>query len=325
MNEYISNLHLAHRIFDDEISGLLLVKSRLEQECFQLAIDLLMQCRGKVIVTGMGKSGHIANKIAATLASTGTAAFFVHPGEAIHGDLGMIESDDVVIAISYSGESDELNYILPIIRSKHVKIIVITGNVNSSLAKMSDCTLSVQINKEACPLNLAPTTSTTATLVMGDALAGVLVHVKNFKKEDFAKSHPGGSLGRKLLTKVDDIMHKGVDLPIINSQMDFKSVIITMSKRKLGLVAVSDQVGNVVGIITDGDVRRALETTSNINNLYANEVMSVNPITIQLGSAAVDAVKLMEDHNISSILVVDDFGKLVGAFNFHDLLRNKLI
>ena len=319
------NLKLAKQIFDNEIDELVKVKSLLEEDKFSYAIELLAECRGKVIVTGMGKSGHIANKIAATFASTGTAAFYVHPGEALHGDLGMIEASDVVVAISYSGESDELNAIMPMIRNKGVKVISITGNVTSSLARMSDCVLSVKVSKEACPLNLAPTTSTTVTLVLGDALAGVLIHVKEFKEEDFARSHPGGNLGRKLLSRVDDIMHKDELLPISHPDTDFKSVILAMSKKRLGLVAVLNNDDTVVGIITDGDLRRVLETTNTIDNLYARDMMTINPITIKQGSPSMTAVQLMENHNINSLLVVDNSNKLVGAFNFHDLLKNKLI
>ncbi|MEN9946670.1 MAG: hypothetical protein RLZZ293_1056 [Pseudomonadota bacterium] len=317
-------LATATQVFNDEIAGLLQIQQNLANN-FVDAIELLVNCTGKVVVSGMGKSGHIGHKIAATLASTGTPAFFMHPAEALHGDLGMVMTNDVLIAISYSGESDELNAILPLIRRKQVKIISLTGNVESSLAKLSDCVLNIKINKEACPLNLAPTTSTTATLVLGDALAVSLLSLRNFQPEDFALSHPGGSLGRKLLTKVSDIMHSGERLPVVNQMAGFNQVVFEISNKGLGFVAVVDDEQQLVGIITDGDLRRCLDGKQSLVDLIASQIMSHNPKTVLAESMAIDAVEIVNQYKINGLLVVNSNHQVIGAFNVHDLFKAKLI
>lgn len=317
-------VEIANQVFSDEISGLQSVLATIGDE-FCRAVQLIFDCKGKIIVSGMGKSGHIGNKIAATLASTGTAAFFMHPAEALHGDLGMIESSDLLIAISYSGESDELSTIIPIVRRKQVQIIGITGNPNSTLAKLSSCLLSVKIDREACPLNLAPTTSTTATLVLGDALAVALLSLRNFQPEDFALSHPGGSLGRRLLTRVSDIMHSNERLPIVNLDATLKEAVVEISKKGLGLVAVVDPNMCLNGIITDGDLRRIMDTDADIRVLKAHQIMTKNPKTTSPDDLAVDALYLMEKYQITGMVVVDNNKKVFGAFNMHDLFKAKIV
>jgi arabinose-5-phosphate isomerase len=315
---------VANQVFNDEIEGIKQVARNLDQS-FLKSVELLLNCRGKVVVTGMGKSGHVAGKIAATLASTGTPAFFVHPAEALHGDLGMIDNKDVVLAISYSGESDELISILPVLKHKQVSIIAITGNLESSLAKFADYILNIKVSKEACPLNLAPTTTTTVSLVVGDALAISLLTLRGFKKEDFALSHPGGSLGRQLLTTVKDLMHSGDKLPVVMMDTSLQRVVIEISNKGLGFTAVVDVVGKLVGIITDGDLRRLLDHEVDIIHTKAAEVMSKSPKTVSVDSLAVAAIELMEQYKITGFLVVDAFNSLVGAFNLHDLFKAKLI
>jgi len=317
-------LTIARQVFHDEISGLNDITHTLG-ESFCQAVEMILGCKGKVIVSGMGKSGHIGNKIAATLASTGTAAFFMHPAEALHGDLGMLGADDLLIAISYSGESDELSTILPIVIRKKVSIIGITGNTKSTLAKLSSCVLPVNIKKEACPLNLAPTTSTTATLVLGDALAVALLSLRNFQPEDFALSHPGGSLGRRLLTKVRDVMHSADRLPFVDLDASLKEVVVEISKKGLGLVAVVDSTGKLHGIVTDGDLRRILDREMDIRGLRAKEIMVNNPKTVAQEDLAVDALYLMEKHQITGMVVVDKDCIVVGAFNMHDLFKAKIL
>lgn len=315
---------VANQVFNDEIEGIKQVARNLDQS-FLKSVELLLNCRGKVVVTGMGKSGHVAGKIAATLASTGTPAFFVHPAEALHGDLGMIDNKDVVLAISYSGESDELISILPVLKHKQVSIIAITGNLESSLAKFADYILNIKVSKEACPLNLAPTTTTTVSLVVGDALAISLLTLRGFKKEDFALSHPGGSLGRQLLTTVKDLMHSGDKLPVVMMDTSLQHVVIEISNKGLGFTAVVDAAGKLVGIITDGDLRRLLDHEVDIIHTKAAEVMSKSPKTVSVDSLAVAAIELMEQYKITGFLVVDAFNSLVGAFNLHDLFKAKLI
>lgn len=317
-------VEIANQVFSDEISGLQSVLATIGDE-FCRAVQLIFDCKGKIIVSGMGKSGHIGNKIAATLASTGTAAFFMHPAEALHGDLGMIESSDLLIAISYSGESDELSTIIPIVRRKQVQIIGITGNPNSTLAKLSSCLLSVKIDREACPLNLAPTTSTTATLVLGDALAVALLSLRNFQPEDFALSHPGGSLGRRLLTRVSDIMHSNERLPVVNLDATLKEAVVEISKKGLGLVAVVDANMYLNGIITDGDLRRIMDSDVDIRVLKTHQIMTKNPKTTSPDDLAVDALYLMEKYQITGMVVVDNNKKMVGAFNMHDLFKAKIV
>jgi arabinose-5-phosphate isomerase len=315
---------IANDVFKNEIEGIIEVQHLLNAE-FSQAVRLLSQCSGKVIVMGIGKSGHIANKIAATMASTGTSAFFVHPTEALHGDLGMIGQNDVVIAISYSGESDELNAALAVIRRKKIPIIAITGKINSTLAKVSKHVLNIAVSKEACPLGLAPTTSTTACLVLGDALAVCIYTLKGFKLEDFALSHPGGSLGRRLLITVDDIMRSGDRLPVVAFNANLTEIVLEISKKGLGLTAVIDNLGKLIGVITDGDLRRLLDNYDKFNTLTAQEIMNKSPKTLVTNTLAIVAVELMEKNKINGFLIVDASNKPIGAFNVHDLIAAKLL
>lgn len=317
-------LKIARQVFADEIAGISDVGATLGADFIQ-AVQMIFACRGKVIVSGMGKSGHVGSKIAATLASTGTAAFFMHPAEALHGDLGMIGRDDLLLAISYSGESDELSTILPLVKRKQVVTIGITGNRDSTLAKLANCVLSIFVNKEACPLNLAPTTSTTATLVLGDALAVTLLSLRNFKPEDFALSHPGGSLGRRLLTLVTDVMHAGDRLPLVNLNATLKKVVVEISNKGLGLVAVVDENNTLQGVITDGDLRRGLDMDVDVRSLQAHQIMTKNPKVVRAQDLAVDALGLMEKYQITALVVVDAAHQVIGAFNMHDLFKAKIV
>ncbi|MGR5064817.1 KpsF/GutQ family sugar-phosphate isomerase [Photobacterium sp. DNB22_13_2] len=287
---------------------------------FTEACQLISNSNGKVIVMGMGKSGHIGNKMAATLASTGTPAFFVHPGEASHGDLGMIEKGDVVLAISNSGEASEILTLLPVIKRLGIPLISMTGKPESSMAKLSQIHLQITVNKEACPLNLAPTSSTTATLAMGDALAIALMEARGFTADDFALSHPGGALGRKLLLRISDIMHTGERLPAVSEQALIKDALLEVSRKGLGMTAIIDKDQQLLGIFTDGDLRRLLDNRVDIHNTAIGEVMTRNPATIRADVLAAEGLKLMEDRKISGILVTDN-GVLVGALNMHDLLK----
>lgn len=287
---------------------------------FTEACQLISECNGKVIVMGMGKSGHIGNKMAATLASTGTPAFFVHPGEASHGDLGMIEKDDVVLAISNSGEASEILALLPVIKRLGIPLISMTGKPESSMAKLSQIHLQITVNQEACPLNLAPTSSTTATLAMGDALAIALMEARGFTADDFALSHPGGALGRKLLLRISDIMHTGERLPVVSEQALIKDALLEVSRKGLGMTAIIDKDQQLLGIFTDGDLRRLLDNRVDIHSTVIGEVMTRNPATIRADVLAAEGLKLMEDRKISGILVTDN-GVLVGALNMHDLLK----
>jgi len=288
---------------------------------FVNACQLLLDCKGRVVVTGMGKSGHIGGKIAATLASTGTPAFFVHPGEASHGDLGMITPGDVVIALSNSGETAELLTIVPIIKRLAVPLISLTGNADSSLSQQADIHLHVGVEKEACPLGLAPTSSTTVALVMGDALAVALLDARQFTAEDFALSHPGGSLGRRLLLHVNDIMHTGDKIPAVNAEASLQDALLEMTRKGLGMTAIVDASQHVLGIYTDGDLRRTLEHEINIRRTRIKDVMTTHCKTITADLLAVDALNMMEDNKINAILVVDAEQKLLGAINMHDLLQ----
>ena len=315
---------LARKTFEIEAAAVLTLASRVGPE-FAQAVSLMLACRGRVVVMGMGKSGHIGRKIAATLASTGTAAMFVHPGEASHGDLGMIKSVDVVLAISNSGESQELTAILPMLSRQGVPLVAITGGVQSTLAKHAQVALDSSVAQEACPLNLAPTASTTAQLAMGDALAVALLDARGFKEEDFARSHPGGALGRKLLTHVHDVMRRGADVPSVGLEASFSELMREMSSKGLGASAVADADGRVLGIFTDGDLRRLVEKGGDLRGLKAGDVMYPNPRTVRSDALAVVAVALMEQHSITSVLVVDAAGKLCGALNSNDLLRAKVI
>ena len=317
-------LALANETFEIEARALLALRGR-QGEGFARAVLALLQCRGRVIVMGMGKSGHVGRKIAATLASTGTPAYFVHPGEASHGDLGMVTSGDVVLAISNSGESDELAAILPAIRRLGVTLIAMTGNTDSTLAGHADMVISSAVDQEACPLNLAPTASTTAQMALGDALAVAALDARGFRAEDFARSHPGGSLGRKLLMHVSDLMRGGDAVPSVNISAPFTAMVREMSAKGLGLTAVVDDQSRVAGIFTDGDLRRLVERDADWRSLGAKDVMRSAPKTIVDSALAVEAADLMEEHRITSVLVVDADGRLVGAVNSNDLLRAKVI
>ena len=294
-------------------------------ESFVHACETLLGCRGRVVVVGMGKSGHIGGKIAATLASTGTPAFFVHPGEASHGDLGMITTDDVVLAISNSGTTTEILTILPIIKRMGVKLISMTGNVNSELGQQSDVTLDIGVEKEACPLNLAPTASTTVTLAMGDALAVALLKSRGFTEEDFARSHPGGRLGRRLLLYVKDIMHGGDQLPVVNEDTSLRDALLVMSGKGLGMTAVVNVKQQLVGIYTDGDLRRTLEQGVDVYSASIHEVMTANPVTTHEDRLAAEAVQLMRDKKINGLFVVDNDNHVLGALNMQDLLREGVV
>ena len=317
-------LALAHKTFEIEAAAVLGLKSRIGPE-FAQAVRLMLKCRGRVVVMGMGKSGHIGRKIAATLASTGTPAMFVHPAEASHGDLGMIKAVDLVLAISNSGESEELTALLPLLRRQGVPLLAITGGVSSTLAEYSDVTLDSSVAQEACPLNLAPTASTTAQLALGDALAVALLDARGFKEEDFARSHPGGALGRKLLTHVSDVMRTGDAVPAVGLQTSFTELMREMSNKGLGASAVVDAERRVLGIFTDGDLRRLIEKGVDLRASHAADVMHPKPRTLRAGALAVEAVALMEQHRITSVLVVDDHGVLCGALNSNDLQRAKVI
>ncbi|OYU13064.1 MAG: arabinose-5-phosphate isomerase [Comamonadaceae bacterium PBBC1] len=317
-------LQLARETLDIEANALLKLKERLDHR-FVAAVDMLLGVHGRVVVTGMGKSGHIGRKIAATLASTGTPAMFVHPAEASHGDLGMIKVVDVVLAISNSGESDELVAILPVLKRQGVPLIAMTGGLTSALARHADVVLDCSVDKEACPLNLAPTASTTAQLAMGDALAVALLDARGFKPEDFARSHPGGSLGRRLLTHLSDVMRKGQDVPQVSPDAEFTTLMREMSSKGLGATSITDAEGRVLGVFTDGDLRRLIEKGVDLRALKASDVMHANPHTIAQSALAVEAAELMELHRITSILVVDDHGRLCGAINSNDLMRAKVI
>ena len=317
-------LQLARDTLDIEAAALQRLKTRLDER-FVHAVHMMLQVKGRVVVTGMGKSGHIGRKIAATLASTGTPAMFVHPAEASHGDLGMIKLVDVVLAISNSGESDELVAILPVLKRQGVPLIAMTGGLQSSLARHADVVLDSSVEKEACPLNLAPTASTTAQLALGDALAGALLDARGFKPEDFARSHPGGSLGRRLLTHVSDVMRSGDQVPRVSPQASFSELMQEMSRKGLGASAVVDAAGQALGIFTDGDLRRLIEKGQDLRGLLAQDVMHAAPRTIRQDALAVEAAELMEQHRITSILVVDAAGVLCGALNTNDLMRAKVI
>ncbi len=315
---------LARKTFEIEAAAVLGLGERIGPE-FADAVQAILRCSGRVVVMGMGKSGHIGRKIAATLASTGTPAMFVHPGEASHGDLGMITPADVVLAISNSGESAELSAILPTLRRLQVMLIGLTGSTQSSLAQHADIVLDTSVAQEACPLNLAPTASTTAQLAMGDALAVALLQARGFKPEDFARSHPGGALGRKLLTLVADVMRHGDAVPAVRPDASLGELMREMSVKGLGASAVTDAQHRVLGIFTDGDLRRLIEAGVDLRAMQAADVMHANPRTLMASALAVDAAALMEQHRITSVLVTDASGQLCGALNSNDLLRAKVI
>jgi arabinose-5-phosphate isomerase len=316
-------LTLARETFDIEAAALQTVRARLD-ESFSRAVQAMLGTRGRVVVMGMGQSGHVGRKIAATLASTGTPAFFVHPAEASHGDLGMVTPGDLLLAISNSGESDEINAILPALRRLGVPMVAITGRPASTLARHAEITLSSAVDQEACPLNLAPTASTTAQMALGDALAVALLDARGFREHDFARSHPGGALGRKLLMHVHDLMRTGDALPCVPPDTGFIDMMHTMTRKGLGFaVIVGDD--RPLGIFTDGDLRRLIETGADLRALRASDVMHTEPKRVRADALAVDAADLMEQHRITSVLVVDEAGRLVGAINTNDLMRAKVI
>ncbi len=288
---------------------------------FEKACELLLACKGRIVVTGMGKSGHIANKIAATLSSTGSPAFFMHPGEASHGDLGMITSQDTVIAISNSGNTAELVTLLPMLKRLEIPLISLTGNVESILARTADVNLDVSIKQEACPLGLAPTTSTTVSLVMGDALAIALLQARGFSEEDFALSHPGGSLGKRLLLRIDELYHQGNELPLVNENATVSEALIEVTDKKLGMTCVVDNKGYLVGVYTDGDIRRTLTRECDINTTQLKEVMTRDAQTIRQGMLAAEALAVMQKHSITSLIVTADENHPVAVLHLHDLLK----
>lgn len=317
-------LYTAARVLRMEAEAISGLVDRLGS-AFEKATDILISCKGKVVVTGMGKSGHIGNKIAATLASTGTPAFFVHPAELRHGDFGMLDSRDAVLALSGSGETQEIKLVLDPIKRLGLPIIAFTGNLNSTLAKFSDAVIDTGVSREACPLNLAPTSSTTAALAMGDALAVVLMTVRGFKAEDFARSHPGGNLGRQLLTVID-VMRTGVDIPQVPLDSDYACILEEIDRKKLGFTCVVDAKQKLTGIITDGDIRRALvKWGTNAFARKAEVIMTRNPKTIQANSLAAEALKIMETHAISDLLITDDQSRPCGVIHLKDLLRAGIV
>ena len=317
-------LELAKQVLAIEAEAIQGLAARLGQS-FLDAVALLLNCKGRVVVSGIGKSGHIARKIASTMASTGTPAYFVHPAEASHGDIGMIARDDLLIALSNSGESEELLTILPLLKRQGARLIAITGNANSALAREADVHLDARVDKEACPLNLAPTASTTAALALGDALAVALLDAKGFGAEDFARSHPGGALGRRLLTHVRDVMRSGEDVPFVTEAAGFSEALAVMTEKRLGMTAVLDAAGRVSGIFTDGDLRRTLAQIEDIRAARIADIMTRAPHTIGPDKLAVEAVQIMEERKVNALLVVDAAGRLVGALNMHDLFRAKVI
>ena len=317
-------LALATQTFEIEARALQGLAAR-QGDGFARAVQAMLECRGRVIVMGMGKSGHVGRKIAATLASTGTPAFFVHPAEASHGDLGMVTPGDVVLAISNSGEVEELAAILPAIRRIGVTLVAMTGKPGSTLARHADMVLSCAVDQEACPLNLAPTASTTAQMALGDALAVALLDARGFVQEDFARSHPGGALGRKLLMHVHDLMRSGDAVPRVGPDANFHELLREMTGKGLGFTAVVDDTGRAVGIFTDGDLRRLIERGTDLRPLHARDVMHPGPKLVRADALAVEAADVMEQHRITSVLVIDGDNRLVGALNSNDLMRAKVI
>jgi len=302
-----------------ESNGILSIIDRLDDN-FVCAVELMRACGGKVVVTGLGKSGLICQKIAATLASTGTPSFFLHSGDAVHGDLGMVRADDVIIAVSNSGETDEILKLLPLFKLHGIKLIVMTGNPDSTLAKAGDVVLNVRVQEEACPLGLAPTASTTAALAMGDALAVVLLEEKGFKEDDFALRHPGGTLGRRLL-RVEDLMFRGEQLPLVRQETLVKDALFEITSKRLGVTGVVDTEGKLVGIITDGDLRRGLERKGQILELKAKNLMTRNPKTIPADTMATEAMAVMERYSITSLFVLDHGKQPLGVVHLHDLVK----
>ena len=317
-------LELAQRVLAIEADAVRALIERLDER-FLAAVTLVLACRGRVIVSGIGKSGHVARKIASTLSSTGTPAYFVHPAEASHGDLGMVQPDDVLIGLSNSGESEELLAIVPLLKRRGARLIAMTGNANSTLAREADVHLDAGVAQEACPLNLAPTASTTAALALGDALAVALLDARGFSADDFARSHPGGTLGRRLLTHVSDAMRKGADVPSVDEGATLKDALLEMTRGRMGMTAVLDRERRVRGIFTDGDLRRTIDRIGDFSIAKVADVMSANPRVVVADDLAVEAVRIMEQHKVNQLLVVDGAGVLVGALNMHDLFRAKVL
>ena len=317
-------LQLAEKVLDIESRAVAQLRDRLD-DSFVAACELCLNTEGRVVVTGMGKSGHISSKIAATLASTGTPAFFMHPADASHGDLGMITSQDLMLAVSYSGETQEVVTILPLVKRMGAKLLSITGKPDSTLARAADVHLDVSIAEEACPLNLAPTASTTATLAMGDALAVALLESRGFTAEDFAMSHPSGSLGKRLLLRVADVMHTGNDIPRVTAEVSLKDGLLEMTQKSLGLTAIVDDDGRLTGVFTDGDLRRALDGGIDVHSTNMQSVMQKNCKVTGQDVLAAEAVRVMEENKITSLLVVDEDNLLIGALNIHDLFRAGMV
>jgi len=318
-------LKRAREVLDVEASGILSLRDQLD-ESFVRAVELLFGCKGKVVVTGLGKSGLICRKIAATLSSTGTPSFFLHAGDGIHGDLGMMMKGDVVVAVSNSGETEELLKLLPIIKRLGLKLIAMTGNPNSALAQAADVSLNVIVKEEACSLGLSPTASTTAVLAMGDALAVVLLRERNFKEEDYALRHPGGILGRRLLLHVEDLMHRGEELPLVGQDSPMKETLLEITSKRLGVTGVTDNRGQLVGVITDGDLRRGLDNKGNIFRLKAKDLMTKNPKTAPADELASRALALMERHSITSLFIQQNGAKRpAGVIHIHDLLKAGIV
>ncbi|EOF9035469.1 SIS domain-containing protein [Neisseria gonorrhoeae] len=324
MAENEKYLDWAREVLHTEAEGLREIAAELDEN-FVLAADALLHCKGRVVITGMGKSGHIGRKMAATMASTGTPAFFVHPAEAAHGDLGMIVDNDVVAAISNSGESDEITAIIPALKRKDITLVCITARPDSTMARHADIHITASVSQEACPLGLAPTTSTTAVMALGDALAVVLLRARAFTPDDFALIHPAGSLGKRLLLRVADIMHKGGGLPAVRLGTPLKGAIISMSEKGLGMLAVTDGQGCLKGVFTDGDLRRLFQECDNFTGLSIDEVMHTHPKTISAERLATEALKVMQANHVNGLLVTDADGVLTGALNMHDLLAARIV
>lgn len=315
---------VARRVLDIESNAIAQLQHYLNAD-FEQACKLMFDCKGRIVVIGMGKSGHISNKIAATLASTGSPAFFVHPGEASHGDLGMITPNDVVLALSNSGETDEVLKILPVLKRLDIPVIAMTGNPQSTLARHATVHVQVSVQQEACPLGLAPTASTTAALAMGDAMAVALLEARGFSADDFALSHPGGSLGRRLLLRICDIMHTGAQIPLVDAGASLPEALLEISKKGLGMTGITDSSGQLGGIFTDGDLRRVLDQRLDIHNTPIKAVMTANCVTVQPQMLAAEALQIMEKKKINALLVVDEHRVPIGAFNMHDLLKAGVI
>ncbi len=310
---------LARAVIENEADAISALSGRIDEQ-FIAACEAMLDCKGRIVVIGMGKSGHVGSKIAATLASTGTPAFFVHPAEAGHGDMGMIKTEDVVLLLSNSGETDELNIILPPLKRLGVPLVAMTGNPASTLARHADIHIDVSVSKEACPLGLAPTSSTTATLVMGDALAVALLETRGFTREDFARSHPAGALGRRLLLHIHDIMHQGDEIPQVGESATLSETIVEVTRKRLGMCAITNTEQRVIGVFTDGDLRRALDSAIDPHTTPISKVMTKGGKSIRPDALAIEAVQMMQEYRIQGLLVVDAEGKLQGALNFQDLL-----